>query len=72
MDHVAKNGSPKILEQCTLPLTGKRCVDLIITDLGVIEVGRSGGGLRLIETAPGVTAAQVAERTAANLEVTVP
>ncbi|MFS0851724.1 3-oxoacid CoA-transferase subunit B [Novosphingobium panipatense] len=68
MDHVAKNGAPKILPECTLPLTGKACVDLIVSDLAVIAVDRKDGGLTLIELAPGVTEAEVLEKTAAPLK----
>jgi 3-oxoacid CoA-transferase subunit B len=69
MDHVSKNGSPKILEACTLPLTGKAVVDLIITDLAVIAVDRARGGLTLVELAPGVTEADVIEKTGAPLAI---
>ncbi|MBA4091273.1 MAG: succinyl-CoA--3-ketoacid-CoA transferase [Sphingobium sp.] len=69
MDHVSKNGDPKILSQCSLPLTGKAVVDLIITDLAVIAVDRAKGGLSLVELAPGVSEADVIAKTGAPLTV---
>ena len=67
MDHNAKDGAPKLLERCTLPLTGKGVVDMVITDLGVFEI--SGGAMRLSELADGVEAAEVAARTEAAYTV---
>ena len=71
MEHNAKDGSPKFIPACTLPLTGKNVVDMIITDLAVFRRDDHDSPFRLIELAPGVTAEDVAAKTTANYEVAV-
>lgn len=68
MEHTNKAGQSKVLKECTLPLTGKACLDVIITDLAVFEVER-GKGLTLIELAPGVTEDEVKAKTEASYTV---
>lgn len=68
MEHCSKSGQPKILPECTLPLTGRGVVDVIITDLAVFTVKEGGAGLRLIELQPGVTLAEVTAQTGAPFE----
>jgi 3-oxoacid CoA-transferase subunit B len=66
MEHVTREGEPKVLEKCTYPLTAAGCVTKIVTDLAYIDV--TAGGLVLREVAPGVSPEYVQERTAARLQ----
>ena len=68
-EHVAKDGSSKIVQECKLPLTGAKCVSTIITDLCVFEVNRKRGTLTLTETAPGVSVDDIRAKTDAKFEV---
>ncbi len=68
MEHLA-GGKPKLLKRCTLPLTGAGVVDMVITDLGVFEIDRRGGGTVLIETAPGISVADLRANTEAAFTV---
>jgi 3-oxoacid CoA-transferase B subunit len=65
MEHVAKDGTYKIVDECSLPYTGKRVVQRIITDLAVVDV--TDTGLTLVECAPGVTEDEVREKTEPEL-----
>jgi 3-oxoacid CoA-transferase subunit B len=67
MEHSSKKGEPKILPECTLPLTGQKVINRIITDLGVIDV--TPEGLLLVEIAPDTTAEEVIEKTGAPLKI---
>ena len=67
MDHNAKDGSPKLVKECTLPLTGKAVVDLVITELGVFEFTEQG--LTLTQLAPGTLEPEIASRTEASYKV---
>jgi len=70
MEHASKDGTSKVRRRCTLPLTGAGVVDLIITDLAVFECDkRGGGGLQLVELAPGVTLDEVRGKTEAAFVV---
>ena len=68
MDHNAKDGSPKFIPECTLPLTGKNVVDMIITDLAVFARADHASPFKLIELAPDVTRDEVREKTTASYE----
>ena len=67
MEHVEKSGAPKLVNSCSLPLTGKGVVDLVVTDLGVFEI--APGGVKVTELAPGVTLDEVIAKTEPALEV---
>ena len=69
MDHVEKSGAPKLLHRCSLPLTGAGVVDLLITDLGVFEIDRKGGGVKLVELASGATVDEIKAKTEADFKV---
>ncbi len=67
MEHCSKNGESKILAECSLPLTGKACVDMIVTELAVFEVKR-GTGMTLVELMPGISVEEVRSKTGATFE----
>jgi 3-oxoacid CoA-transferase subunit B len=70
MEHTAKDGAPKLLKKCALPLTGLRVVNLVITDLGAFEIDTTGGqGMALIELATGVTLDEITAKTEAVFRV---
>lgn len=68
MEHVAKDGTHKLLKKCTLPLTGQNCIDRLVTDYGVLDVIK-GRGFRLIEWAPDLSAEAVVKATGAPVEI---
>ena len=68
MEHTSKNGSPKFIPECTLPLTGKNVVDMVITDLCVFARPDHHHSFRLVELAPGISVSDVAERTSARFD----
>ncbi|MFC1438747.1 CoA transferase subunit B [Streptacidiphilus sp. N1-10] len=67
MEHTARDGSPKLVDRCTLPLTGRGCVHRVITDLGVFDL--DGDGVVLVESAPGVPLAQILGQTGTRVRV---
>lgn len=69
MEHTSKHGEPKLLEQCSLPLTGVGVVDLVITDLAVFSIDKRHGGMTLIEIAPGLTVDDIKAKTGAPFTV---
>jgi len=69
MEHCTRKGEPKILKECNLPLTGLSCIDMIITDLCVLEMNQERGLFELTELAPGVSVEEVVEKTEAELIV---
>lgn len=69
MEHTSKNGDPKFIPACTLPLTGKNVVDMIITDLAVFQRADHSSPFKLLETAPGVTTQEIAAKTTAHFVV---
>ncbi len=71
MEHNAKDGSPKFIPACTLPLTGKNVVDMIITDLAVFQRADKASAFKLIEVAPGVGVDEVRAKTTAYFEVAI-
>ncbi|MDB5474996.1 MAG: msrA [Phenylobacterium sp.] len=69
MEHSEKSGAPKLVRECSLPLTGQGVVDLIVTDLGVFEVNRGKSPLTLLELAPGVSVEEVKAKTEPDFQV---
>jgi len=71
MEHTAKDGEHKILDHCSLPLTGVGVVDMIVTDLGVFSINRQEGGMTLVELAPDVGIEEVLTKTGADFRIGV-
>jgi 3-oxoacid CoA-transferase subunit B len=72
MEHVTRSGEPKLIPHCTLPLTGERCIDMVITDLCVLHMDRKRGRFRLAELAEGVTVHEIRAKTSAEIIVEGP
>ena len=68
MEHTSKNGDPKFIPECTLPLTGRNVVDMIVTDLAVFQRADHDSPFRLVECAPGVSAEEIRAKTTAKFE----
>jgi 3-oxoacid CoA-transferase B subunit len=68
MQHVSKNGASKLLRQCSLPLTGLKCVKKVVTELAVLDI-LSEGGFKLIERAPGISIEQIKQATEGRLVI---
>ncbi len=70
MEHISKDGASKLLKECSLPLTGRRVVDMVISELGVFGIDKKGdGGVTLLELADGVTVDEVKAKTQARLSI---
>jgi len=69
MEHNAKDGTPKLVKRCTLPLTGRGCVHMVISDVGVFEMNQAARRFTLTEIAPGLTVEEVKRRTEAEVDV---
>lgn len=67
--HCAKDGTPKIVKECSLPITGARAVSMIVTDLAVFDVDRKAGELTLIDIAEGIMVDELRAKTAADFKV---
>ena len=67
MEHCSKDGKPKLVKECSLPLTGQRCIHMVITDLAVFEMDAKRGLFRLTEVAPGVSVDEVKQKTGAEI-----
>ena len=69
MQHTSKDGTPKLVKECSLPLTGARAVSMVVTDLAAFDVDRVGGHLTLLDVAEGVTLEELRTKTGADFHV---